>query len=83
VSGYDDIDVTHLCRPSFTTIRQPITELAYGAIDLLLALLEDPHRAPTRVLLPTELIVRASTHPVTANSPARTAAPGPSARQSI
>ncbi|MGH3259317.1 MAG: LacI family DNA-binding transcriptional regulator [Streptosporangiaceae bacterium] len=63
VTGYDDIDLARVCRPTLTTVRQPIPELTRQAIDLLLARLEEPDRPATQALLQTKLIVRASTLP--------------------
>jgi LacI family transcriptional regulator len=63
VTGYDDIELARMCRPPLTTVRQPVIELTHRAIDLLIARLHDPDRPPRRVLLPTELVVRASTQP--------------------
>ena len=64
IGGYDDIELARLSRPSLTTVRQPITELAHRAVDLLFARLGDRLRPLTRILLPNELIVRASTQPL-------------------
>ena len=60
VSGYDDIGLASMYRPSLTTVRQPINELTERSIDLLLARAQDHDRAISRVLLGTELVVRQS-----------------------
>ncbi|WP_088290759.1 LacI family DNA-binding transcriptional regulator [Kineosporia sp. A_224] len=61
VSGYDDIDMARVCKPSLTTVRQPVAELTRTAIDLLLARMADRGRPATRRLLGTALVVREST----------------------
>ena len=60
VSGYDDIELARMCRPSLTTVRQPINDLTMQGISLLLARLLERDRTPQRVLLQTELIIRQS-----------------------
>jgi LacI family transcriptional regulator len=60
--GFDDIPTTDLVSPALTTVAGAKTQLGRAGIDLLMALLQD-HRPPntTRRVLPTQLIVRAST----------------------
>jgi LacI family transcriptional regulator len=65
ISGYDDIDMARVCRPSLTTVRQPVAELTRTAVELLLARIADPERPATRLLLATTLVVRDSTAPAT------------------
>jgi len=60
VSGYDDISLARMCRPSLTTVRQPINELTERSIDLLLMRARDRDRPAKHLLLPTELVVRQS-----------------------
>jgi LacI family transcriptional regulator len=60
VSGYDDIGLARMCRPSLTTVRQPINELTEQAIDLLLTRARDRDRPASKLLLQTKLIVRQS-----------------------
>ena len=66
VIGYDDIPVAKTTQPPLTTIRQPVEQLAYTATTMLIDILEaralDPSRKlePQHIVLPTELIVRAS-----------------------
>ncbi|RME83803.1 MAG: LacI family transcriptional regulator [Caldilineae bacterium] len=60
VVGFDDAPVARYLRPPLTTLRQPITEIGERLITMLVALcqgrrVDDPH-----VLLPPQLVVRAS-----------------------
>lgn len=58
VTGFDDIPEAELAKPPLTTIRQPHHGKGFEAVRLLLEA-----TAPETVLLPTELVVRASTAP--------------------
>ncbi|MEE8603128.1 LacI family DNA-binding transcriptional regulator [Euzebya tangerina] len=61
VAGFDDLEFAATLPPPLTTIRQDVRAVGMQAAASLLALLDDPDGAPQRVLLPTELIIRAST----------------------
>lgn len=61
ISGYDDIDMARVCRPSLTTVRQPVEQLTRTAVELLLARIQEPERPATRLLLETTLVERDST----------------------
>jgi LacI family transcriptional regulator len=58
VAGYDDLPVAAWVSPALTTLRQPVRELAAAA--MAIATGEAP---ATPVLVPGELIIRASTTP--------------------
>ncbi|GII77150.1 LacI family transcriptional regulator [Sphaerisporangium rufum] len=61
VGGFDDSPVAVSTHPPLTTIRQPLTRVAEETVRLLLALIDGgagPGAGP--VILPTELVVRAS-----------------------
>ena len=63
IVGFDDIAMAQFCHPPLTTIAQPIAELGWRAIKLVLALLADDAAgtAPGRnVTVRGQLIVRAS-----------------------
>jgi len=62
VVGFDDIPLSAFFDPPLTTVRLPAFELGQAAGRALLERVADP-AATGRVLLPTELIVRASTAP--------------------
>lgn len=57
VVGFDDLPIA--AEAGLTTIRQPIAEKGRLAAELLL----DPERTPRQIILPHELVVRASTQP--------------------
>jgi DNA-binding LacI/PurR family transcriptional regulator len=63
VVGFDDIPLAAYFDPPLTTIRLPASELGQAVGRALLARIADPTAPPHRTLLPTELIVRASTAP--------------------
>jgi DNA-binding LacI/PurR family transcriptional regulator len=58
VAGFDDIPEAATATPALTTVRQPHHRKGAEAVRLLLA--DDPAQ---NVLLPTELVIRASTGP--------------------
>jgi LacI family transcriptional regulator len=61
VVGYDDLELSHFTNPPLTTIAQPKKEIGAQAVDLLVDRMSRKDRAPSRVVLPPELIVRRST----------------------
>ncbi len=66
VIGCDDVPAGRYIDPPLTTIRLPLREMGNRAIAVLLQQLAGPasgNRAPTREVLPVELVVRASTAP--------------------
>jgi DNA-binding LacI/PurR family transcriptional regulator len=63
VVGFDDLPVAGWVSPPLTTIRQPLTEMAVAAAQLVLGLAHGIGPAQTRVELATELVVRESTAP--------------------
>jgi LacI family transcriptional regulator len=62
IVGFDDIPLAAFLEPPLTTVRLPAYELGHAAG---MALLDRINRArvPSRTVLPTELVVRASTGP--------------------
>ncbi len=71
VVGFDDIPEAAYFTPPLTTVRQDFTELGRRCLHLLLGRIED-REVPSRVVVPPELVVRASTG---AAPSARAAAP--------
>ncbi len=63
VIGFDDEDSSAVFRPPLTTIRQPVSEAAREALKALVDIVGGGAPSAGR-LLPTELIVRESTAPV-------------------
>ncbi|MYX27231.1 substrate-binding domain-containing protein [Streptomyces sp. SID8381] len=64
--GYDDSAIARHMDPPLTSVRQPIEEMGRAMIDLLLTEIADrrpagaPTHEPHHAVLPTELVVRAS-----------------------
>jgi DNA-binding LacI/PurR family transcriptional regulator len=61
VAGFDDLPAAAAAVPPLTTVRQPLLEKGWEAGRLLLE--ASAATEPRRVILPTELVVRASTGP--------------------
>lgn len=61
VVGFDDSDIAATAAPPLTTIRQPIEELGKTLAWRLLAQLAGDRDLPPSILLPTELVRRATT----------------------
>ncbi len=61
VIGFDDMEAASFAVPPLTTIRQPFTELASNAVDLLLQLIAGQRPESAQLVLPPELIIRGST----------------------
>jgi DNA-binding LacI/PurR family transcriptional regulator len=59
VVGFDDIDAARYAEPPLTTVRQPTTELGRQLLRLLLDITGDDD-VDKGVILPTQLVVRAS-----------------------
>ncbi len=61
LAGFDDLGFAAALDPPLTTIRQGVREQGSEAARVLFDLVADPEHVPRRVILPTELVVRAST----------------------
>jgi LacI family transcriptional regulator len=61
VVGYDDLEIARFTNPPLTTIAQPKKEIGVQAINLLVDRMSQRSRAPSRLVLAPELIVRRST----------------------
>jgi len=64
VVGIDDHEFAEMF--SLTTLRQTPRDQGAAAVELLLAHLDDPERAPTKELMRAQLVVRSSTAPTDA-----------------
>jgi LacI family transcriptional regulator len=60
MAGFDDMPFTETTDPPLTTIRQPIQHAGYIAAETLIDLIAHPDSEARRIILPTELVVRAS-----------------------
>ncbi|MEU1074919.1 MULTISPECIES: LacI family DNA-binding transcriptional regulator [unclassified Streptomyces] len=58
--GFDDSAIARHMEPPLTSVRQPIEEMGRAMTDLLLTQIAAGERASTQLVLPTELVVRAS-----------------------
>ncbi|MCC8191164.1 MAG: LacI family transcriptional regulator [Planctomycetes bacterium] len=59
--GFDDIDLLEDLRVPLTTMRQPIHGMGREGVGLLLDRIRDPGRPAQKVVMPGELVIRAST----------------------
>ena len=60
VTGFDDITLTRYFNPPLTTIRQSGSILGEVAVDALVKMLDEPNATMSTIVLPTELVIRAS-----------------------
>lgn len=58
VGGFDDNHIAETSHPKLTTIRQPYSRISAEMVRLLLSMIEG--ESPAAVIVPTELVVRAS-----------------------
>ena len=64
IVGFDDVPMAEWIQPQLTTVHQPHVEKGWRAADLLLkSLRSDETHEPVQIILPTELVVRATTAP--------------------
>ena len=59
--AFDDLPPALLAEPPLTTIRQPIEQTGQLAVETLMEIIDNPQQPPKHIILPTELIIRAST----------------------
>jgi len=67
VTGFDDAEFAARVDPPLTTVRQDAFGLGTAAAEALLRMLASPGSPPNVVVLPAELIVRASSGPAAAS----------------
>ncbi len=60
VVGFDDMPQAATANPPLTTVRQPIQEAGALAVEMLIDILDNGAEPPRRIILPTELVIRAS-----------------------
>ncbi len=60
VAGFDDMPFAAHTEPPLTTVRQPIARAGAMAVETLIDLAARPNSPPRRIILPTELVIRAS-----------------------
>lgn len=67
VAGFDDMPFAARLDPPLTTVRQPVQETGVRAAETLFDLLAEPDLSPIHAVIPTQLLVRASSNPVPTN----------------
>lgn len=60
VVGFDDLSPAVSEAPHLTTIRQPVVEFGYQAVEMLIDLIEHGTEIPRQILLSHELVIRDS-----------------------
>jgi DNA-binding LacI/PurR family transcriptional regulator len=60
VIGFDDAPMSQYLFPALTTVRQPIQEAGRKCVEILVSLLKGEEPAKHHILVPPELIIRAS-----------------------
>ncbi len=58
--GFDDLPAALVTFPFLTVVAQPAYEMGRRAVEQLFKRIENPEASPEEILLPTEIIVRAS-----------------------
>jgi LacI family transcriptional regulator len=61
VVGFDNVPESALCTPRLTTVAQPIQEMGFRAVSVLIGLIGGVDPDASHQTLPTELVVRDST----------------------
>lgn len=61
IIGFDDTLLASYSNPPLTTVAQPLEDIGYQAIDLIVAEIEGTKRTTQRIMLPPKLVVRKST----------------------
>lgn len=62
--GFDDIPEASYVTPTLTTVRQPMREMGVLAAEMLMSIVEEGQGQTSTVRLPTQLIVRETTGPL-------------------
>lgn len=63
VVGFNDTEPAVWASYGLSTVRQDLAGIAEAGLDLLLAEVADPDRAPRTILVPAEIVLRTSTRP--------------------
>jgi DNA-binding LacI/PurR family transcriptional regulator len=58
--GFDDLPSATYSNPPLTTVRQPIYQLGFNAVEILIDQIENHVTPARRVILDTELVIRGS-----------------------
>ena len=60
VVGLNDMEYVRYIDPMLTSIRVPLEELGRHTANLLIDRIENGHRLPVRLIVPSELVIRES-----------------------
>ncbi len=60
VVGFDNTDISTMCDPPLTTVKQPQYQMGYLASEMLIEMINEKTTPPKQLLLDVELIVRES-----------------------
>jgi LacI family transcriptional regulator len=63
IVGFDDMPFAANTVPPLTTVRQPVQQMGELAAETLIELIENPNSPPRHIILPTELVIRATCGP--------------------
>ncbi|WP_415919553.1 LacI family DNA-binding transcriptional regulator [Tateyamaria sp. SN6-1] len=63
VIGYDDAPMASWKTFDLTTVRQPLMQMVEATGKMLLSEIKDPNRAPEKIEIPGELIIRGTARP--------------------
>jgi LacI family transcriptional regulator len=63
VVGFDDVPAAANAHPPLTTVRQPVQRMGDVAAETLITLIENPNIPLRQIVLPTELVIRATCCP--------------------
>jgi DNA-binding LacI/PurR family transcriptional regulator len=65
IIGFDDSPVAQYVKPALTTLRQPIPEVCQTLVMSLETMLsKTPPESPPQILIPPQLVIRDSCHPI-------------------
>ena len=59
--GFDNRDISSVCRPALSTVSLPLHEIGYKAADLLMEAIADHDFSAENILLPCKIVERDST----------------------
>lgn len=63
IIGFNDMEMSGWANINLTTIGQPIEQIIHASVELIVAMLDDPGRAPDIRLFPCELVERGTLRP--------------------
>lgn len=64
IIGFNDMEMARWENINLTTISQPIAQIIYSSVELIVAMLNDPHRLPEIRLFPCKLVERGTLRPM-------------------